>query len=103
MQVEGLSLNAGSSTLNQNALVRDSTSPQLLVGNVSFVPFDITNAAPLIGKAIDGCNVPVRYCTDLEDAEPTRMLAIDTIDAFDPEPDAEVTQHAATTSSGDVS
>lgn len=24
--------------------------------------------APLIGKAIDGCNVPVRYCTDLEDA-----------------------------------
>ena len=51
MQVEGLSLNAGRSTLNQNALVRDSTSPQLLVGNVSFVPFDITNAAPLIGKA----------------------------------------------------
>ena len=24
--------------------------------------------APLIGKAIDGCNVHVRYCTDLEDA-----------------------------------
>lgn len=40
--------------------------------------------------------------TDLEDAEPTRMLAIDSIDAFDPEPDAEVTQHAATASSGDA-
>ena len=24
--------------------------------------------APLIGKAIDGCSVPVRYCSDLEDA-----------------------------------
>jgi len=24
--------------------------------------------APLIGAAIDGCNVPVRFCSDLEDA-----------------------------------
>jgi hypothetical protein len=48
---EGLTFKAGSSTVNQNALVRDSTNTRLLLGSASFVPFDITNAAPLIGKA----------------------------------------------------
>ncbi|WP_300317838.1 hypothetical protein [Accumulibacter sp.] len=42
---------ADSAASNQNALVRDSTSARLLAGSSSFVPSDITNAAPLIGKA----------------------------------------------------
>ncbi|WP_291994989.1 hypothetical protein [Candidatus Accumulibacter sp. ACC003] len=39
------------SVSKQNALVRDATSARLLAGSTTFVPFDITNAAPLIGRA----------------------------------------------------
>lgn len=39
--------------------------------------------------------------TDLEDAEPTRMVAIDAVEP-EPEPDAEVTQHAAVAASSDA-
>lgn len=42
---------ADGSVSDKNALVRESTSAQLLAGSTTFVPFDITNAAPLIGKA----------------------------------------------------
>ena len=42
---------AGTAVSDKNATVRDSTSAKLLLGSSSFVPSDITNAAPLIGKA----------------------------------------------------
>jgi hypothetical protein len=51
-QAEGLTFNvADSSPAVRNAQVRDATSVQLLAGSTSFVPFDITNAAPLVGRA----------------------------------------------------
>ena len=42
---------AGTAVSDKNATVRDSTSAKLLLGSsTSFVPSDITNAAPLIGR-----------------------------------------------------
>ena len=46
----GFSVTAGAA-LNQNAQVRDATSAKLPSAGTTFLPFDITNAAPLIGKA----------------------------------------------------
>ena len=41
-----------------------SAAPATLDAVVALIGRD----APLIGAAIDGCNVPVRFCSDLEDA-----------------------------------
>jgi hypothetical protein len=51
LQTQGLTFNVGSSTENQNALAREATSAKLLTTGTTFVPFDITNASPLIGRA----------------------------------------------------
>ena len=52
LQGETLKFNvADTSLIDTNTAVRDSTTAKLVLGSTSFVPADITNAAPLIGKA----------------------------------------------------
>ena len=52
LQSETLKVGAADNlVVSKNVLVRESTSARFLTASAGFVPFDITNAAPLIGKA----------------------------------------------------
>ncbi len=52
LQIETLKFGAADALApSSNMLVRESTSAKFLTPSIGFLPFDITNAAPLIGKA----------------------------------------------------